>query len=55
MRRTILLFAVAAVMAVMVVMASAGPAFAGKAYGWGANPELCEAYPGNGCGWHGHP
>ena len=56
MRRILLVFSVAVLMAVMIV-AMAAPAFAGngKAYGWGANPGLCEAYPGNGCGWHGHP
>jgi hypothetical protein len=47
----------ATAIAVMMV-ASAAPAFArnnGNAWGWGANPGLCEAYAGNGCGWHGHP
>ena len=54
MRRIILLLTVAVVVAVMVV-ASAAPAFAanakGKAWGLGANPELCEPYSDPGCGF----
>jgi hypothetical protein len=53
MRRIILLLTVAAMVAAVMVVTSAAPAFAakGKAWGWGANPELCEPYSDPGCGF----
>jgi hypothetical protein len=54
MRRIVLLLTVALMMVAMLAL-SAPNAFAGKAYGWGANDCYTGTYPsggGPGCGYH---